>query len=123
MTLQEWCEKNGEVARLFDKPGYSKMQTVADRTRSRDASWDLYHLEDYVVTSVQAGTVWLAPKRVPVVYQPCGHTGMSDDPAHFRKGATEPLPLPSDPDGAYPGCPECRRFRYITKQELGITGL
>lgn len=60
MTLREWADTNNVNPRVFDKPGYDRLMTVIDRSYPNRA--DLWHLDDYVVTSVQAGTIWLAPR-------------------------------------------------------------
>lgn len=59
MTLKEWATKYNEHVTTMRHGG----TCIADRTRTPDADWELYHLDDYAVSSVQAGTVWLVPKR------------------------------------------------------------
>lgn len=61
MTLQEWAEKNDAGVRDFNKPTYEPMKTVADRSYPDRVG--LFHLTDYVVTSVEAGTIWLAKRK------------------------------------------------------------
>ncbi len=60
-TLEQWTEKNGVRAMPFDKPGYDPMMTVRDRDYPDRVG--LWHLSDYVVTSCEAGTIWLALRR------------------------------------------------------------
>lgn len=61
MTLEEWAEKNNAGVRDFNKPGYDPMKTVSDRSYPDRPG--IFHLTDYVVTSVSAGTIWLAKRR------------------------------------------------------------
>lgn len=62
MTLEEWTETNQIRAKVFDKPGYLKMMTVGDRSYPNRS--ELWNLSDYVVTSVEGGSIWLAPKAL-----------------------------------------------------------
>lgn len=66
MTLQEWCDKYNVGARPFEKEGYDRMMTVRDHTMTPDQSWDLFHLDDHVVTANSGGTIWLATRRIPI---------------------------------------------------------
>lgn len=65
MTLQEWAEKNDAFVRDFNKPTYDPMKTVADRKYPDRPG--IFHLTDYVVTSVEAGTIWLAERKPKTV--------------------------------------------------------
>lgn len=64
MLLAEWAEKNGTQPGDFNKPGYEPMKTVVDRSYAD--RFGLFHLSDYVVTSVTGGTIWLAKRKVAV---------------------------------------------------------
>jgi protease II len=65
MTLSEWAEQNNAVVRDWIKPTYDPMKTIIDR--DYPDRWGLFHLTDYVVTSVEAGTIWLAERKNPLV--------------------------------------------------------
>lgn len=61
MTLDQWAEQNGTKPYEFNKPGYDVMMTVPDRSYPDRVG--LWHLTDYVVTSVTGGTIWLAKRK------------------------------------------------------------
>ena len=57
MTLSEWVAATGNI--VSDHPSGSKhLPFVEDR--------DLWRLEDWTVSSVVAGTIWLVPARNPI---------------------------------------------------------
>lgn len=63
MTLEQWTESNQVRAQDFDKPTYEPMKIVADRSYANRS--ELWHLSDYFVTSVEAGSIWLAKRKTP----------------------------------------------------------
>lgn len=62
MTLNEWCDKNKIVA--MTHPNGAKYVPEQDYGPLRTELW---HLDDYHVSSVVAGTVWLVKKHPPIV--------------------------------------------------------
>lgn len=62
MTLQEWANNRGEDITRFTLWDGAARVHVADRTRTPQANWELWHLSDYVIGGVVAGTIWLAPR-------------------------------------------------------------
>jgi hypothetical protein len=67
MTLAEFSDKHDIGAVRYRKNGIivddCRMRIVSSmRIRNHDIGWDLYHLTDYVVTSNEGGSIWLAPR-------------------------------------------------------------
>lgn len=63
MTLAEWKKENPEVDVYEKDSNYFISDSDLDKLDSK-ATWNLYHLSDYVVRGVSAGTTWLYPRLV-----------------------------------------------------------
>lgn len=55
-TLHEWCLANHVTAYEHGTGAYY----IPDRDYAN--RWELFHLSDFVVSSVRAGTIWLVRK-------------------------------------------------------------
>ena len=72
MTLQEWADKNNVGVSTWQKEGYDEFKLIADR--SYPTRFDLFRLIDYVVTSVEGGTIWLKKRNNPITLQSVDYT-------------------------------------------------
>lgn len=72
MTLQEWSAefglsavpfvpRNNETGQVSGPPTGAMLVSDAWSFTGR-SKWLLYHLSDYVVSSVTGGTIWLIPR-------------------------------------------------------------
>lgn len=59
MTLHEWEQQSGETTHLHP----SGARWIAYASLSMDDYRELFHLSDYLVSSVIGGTVWLVPRQ------------------------------------------------------------
>lgn len=57
MTLNEWCKRCGV------KPTHPTTEAGAVSVIISFPHWGLYHLDDYVVSSVSGPVVWLVPRK------------------------------------------------------------
>lgn len=58
-TLGAWLERHPSQ---YSRRHGDDMQIVHDDFKDRDARAELWHLDDFVVTSVSGGAIWLAPR-------------------------------------------------------------
>lgn len=58
MKLREWCEKAGWVEQTHT----NGQKYLVGTGLTPQLSWDLYHLEDYAVSTVSGPTVWLVAR-------------------------------------------------------------
>jgi hypothetical protein len=61
MTLREWCSITG-VRPII--PKHFNDRVVPDTAGIIDNRVDLWHLDDYVVSAVTGGSIWLHPRHV-----------------------------------------------------------
>lgn len=58
MILREWLIKYKEYAGDF-----KEQKTIAVFINQSDKLWDLFHLSDYIVSSICGGTMWLVKRN------------------------------------------------------------
>lgn len=75
MTLNAWIESTGIRVKDFIPTDANTGQASGPATGAKTlyqgdvyglcgkSRWDLYHLDDYIVSSVSGGTLWLIPKE------------------------------------------------------------
>lgn len=64
LTLADWETKYREKA--GEHPTGARFVPFVSPS---EKAWELFHLSDFVVSSVQAGTVCLVPRKTPIL--PC----------------------------------------------------
>jgi hypothetical protein len=63
MRLAEWEDKHHCKCQDFNQPGYERFKTVANTVTSAQRQ-ELFRLDDYIVTSVEGGAIWLQEKQI-----------------------------------------------------------
>lgn len=107
MTLATWTESTGLRVRSFvptaahtgmpsgPATGAVMVQQSDTYGLSGRLKWALYHLEDYVVSSVTGGAIWLAPRVLT-----CGQCQQVIDSVQSRMSSMRS-------DNAQPTCKDC----------------
>ena len=60
MTLNQWESKHPHAWIIDKGDGYIG---VHDTSAIQEFRWELWHLDDWFVSAVQAGVIWLWPKK------------------------------------------------------------